>query len=74
MQKKKKHGKPERSVHVNVSFNIDTGCSGSFRKIVKRRQKLMVEKFEGHHYSCSHTSHSVCKFQGGGSGKGGGKG
>ena len=35
-------------------------------KIVKRGQKLMVEKFEGrHHYSCSHTSHSVCKFQGG---------
>ena len=45
-------------------------------KIVKRGQKLMVEKFGGHHYSCSHTSHSVCKFQGrgGDSGKGGGKG
>ena len=46
---------------INVSFNIDTGYRGSFRKIVKRGQKLMVEKFEGHHYSCSH----VCKFQGG---------
>ena len=32
---------------MNVSFNIDTGCRGSFRKIVKRGQKLMVEKFEG---------------------------
>ena len=31
-------------------------------QIVKRGQKLTVEKFGGHHQSCSHTSHSVHKF------------
>ena len=47
---------------VNMTFFIH--IRGSFRKIVKRGQKLMVEKFGGRHWSCSNTLHSAYKFQG----------